>query len=110
MKIRLSQLKRIIKEEVKRTLKEAVSDHERPDQARSKLRQGVTIWVAGSTKQELSKGWNMLTAALRDLIGLEGLTDNEALAELSYVTSDLNLSEDEERDLEGSVIDWLAGN
>jgi len=42
MKIKLTQLRSIIKEEVSRALREAsVEDHERPDEARSQLTLGM---------------------------------------------------------------------
>lgn len=103
MKITATQLRSIIKEEVSRALREAsVEDHERPDEARSQLTLGMKRWLSNP-----EAGWPMITGALKDLMGLEGLSEDEAMDEVTMAADTAGFGDDDVMDIDSSVRDWL---
>ena len=116
MKLTVNQLRRIIKEEVSKTLietsqahnearKRKVQDHERPDEARANLYLGIKKW-----NQNPAAGWPMIEMALSELVELEAMNVDTAVDEALSIASELNYSEDEMQDLDSSVYDWFLNN
>jgi hypothetical protein len=116
MKLTVNQLRRIIKEEVSKTLietsqahnearKRKVQDHERSDEARANLYLGIKKW-----NQNPAAGWPMIEMALSELVDLEAMNVDTAVDEALSIASELNYSEDEMQDLDSSVYDWFLNN
>ena len=102
MKITVNQLRRIIKEEVGKILDREVADHERQDEARSILRLGVKKWLT-----DPGAGWPQIVSALRDIIELESLSNEDIMDEIGILETELGYDDDSIMDLDISIQDAL---
>ena len=108
MKVKLSQLRNLIKEEVKQALQhEAIKDHERPDEALVNLSLGMKKWISPAGTSE---GWDQITVALQSLVSDMGMTESEIVSEISRIADELGYSEDDVMDLDASVSQWLLNH